>query len=282
MHSSHNVRFWRDADLPELEINRVVQSAHAFPRHTHSQYVVGAMEEGASYCLGSSRTNAVVAAGQLCLINPEQVHTGEPLRDVLTSYRMFYAEQDWVRTLATELAGTDTEPEFNAVIHADHETVHAFLQLSNAIIHGTELLGKESAMVRAFSLLLTRRAAIRPAESSLRATTSTTSAKHEGNRAVRRVHEHLLANLGTNVPLENLSTATGLSRYHLLRVFKRATGMTPHAYHLQLRIERAKMLLRSGWAPAEAALETGFADQSHFANTFRRFVGATPRQYVAR
>ena len=58
--------------------------------------------------------------------------------------------------------------------------------------------------------------------------------------------------------------------------------MTPHAYHLQLRIERAKVLLRNGWAPAEAALETGFADQSHFANTFRRFVGATPRQYVAR
>ncbi|WCB46271.1 AraC family transcriptional regulator [Nitratidesulfovibrio vulgaris] len=277
MQPSHDVRFWRDADLPDLEVKRVVRSSHSYPRHTHDTYVVGAMEEGASYCLGATRSSAVVAAGQLCLINPGQVHTGEPLRDALPTFRMFYVEQAWVRRLASELTGRDAhEPEFDAIVRADREMLDAFMLCSHAIMRGAERLAKESAMVRAFSLLLTRGAALR-AEPALR---RSPASRHAGHMAVLRVREHLSAHLGGNVSLEDLAGATGLSRYHLLRVFRSATGMTPHAYHLQLRVEKAKHLLRSGWTPAEAAADTGFADQSHFTNTFRRFVGATPGQYL--
>jgi len=84
------------------------------------------------------------------------------------------------------------------------------------------------------------------------------------------------------VSLEDLAAAAGLSAFHLLRVFKKATGLTPHAWLTQLRVERARHLLLAGVTPAETALATGFYDQSHFTNTFRRFMGVTPRRYRAR
>jgi AraC-like DNA-binding protein len=100
--------------------------------------------------------------------------------------------------------------------------------------------------------------------------------------AVARARDYLTANLAGPVSLEDLAAAAGLSAFHLLRVFKKATGLTPHAWLTQLRVERARHLLLAGATPAETALATGFYDQSHFTNTFRRFMGVTPRRYRAR
>ena len=75
---------------------------------------------------------------------------------------------------------------------------------------------------------------------------------------MKKAREYLHANLSEKVSLEELAKATGLSRYHLLRVFRKATGLPPHSYHLQQRIEHAKRLLRSGMPFAETALQSGF------------------------
>jgi AraC-like DNA-binding protein len=97
---------------------------------------------------------------------------------------------------------------------------------------------------------------------------------------VRRAREYLNDNLSHRVSLDTLATVSGLSRYHFLRVFKKATGLPPHRFHLQCRVDRAKGLLLSGMSIAETAQETGFADQSHFTHKFKLFTGATPAQYV--
>ena len=47
------------------------------------------------------------------------------------------------------------------------------------------------------------------------------------------------------------------------------------------RVGEAKRLLEAGTAPAEAALEAGFSDQSHLTNQFKRLIGLTPGQYAA-
>lgn len=268
-----NVRYWRSDDLDGLETNRVLRSAHTFPKHTHDQYAVGLMEEGANYCHGRSRRSSVVVGGQICLFNPGEVHSGEPERGVPATYRMFYADPHWLHRVAVELGGRDAgPPDFRRLIVPDADVLRAFLRLSDLVADGAELLARQSAMVGAYSLVLARHGGVRPETVTTR----------DGNAAVRRVRGYLAERLAHKVSLENLAEATGLSRFHMLRVFRDATGMTPHAYHTQLRVDRAKLLLRRGWAMADAAQETGFVDQSHFANTFRRYVGATPGQYLSR
>jgi len=95
-----------------------------------------------------------------------------------------------------------------------------------------------------------------------------------------RALEYIEANLGRDIHLNELAEAAGLSPFHFATLFKQSTGSSPHQYLLQRRLERAKELLRrSAMSLSEISLETGFADQSHFTNVFRRFMGATPSKF---
>lgn len=97
---------------------------------------------------------------------------------------------------------------------------------------------------------------------------------------LRRVMEFISANLDRPLSLETLSRIVGMDVYRFARAFKQSTGTSPHRYLLQLRVARAKELLRDGDRPiADVALRTGFATQSHFSVTFRRITGMTPRSY---
>ena len=79
--------------------------------------------------------------------------------------------------------------------------------------------------------------------------------------------------------LQQLAQTAGLSRYQLIRAFRAATGMTPHAYQLNANINRARSSLQAGSALAQVAHELGFADQSHFQRVFKAHAGITPGRY---
>lgn len=97
--------------------------------------------------------------------------------------------------------------------------------------------------------------------------------------AAARVRDYLEEHYAEEVSLTQLAGLVGLSPYHLNRVFHRTHGLPPHALQTQLRVVRARTLLRHGWAPAVVAAETGFADQSHFTRRFKSVVGVTPGVY---
>jgi AraC-like DNA-binding protein len=93
----------------------------------------------------------------------------------------------------------------------------------------------------------------------------------------RRISEYIDSHLGENISLEAMAEMAGLSLYHFARAFRQSTGLTPHGYLLQRRIEHAARLLSRTELPlSEIALTVGFSDHSHFARHFRRFTGTTP------
>jgi AraC family transcriptional regulator len=97
---------------------------------------------------------------------------------------------------------------------------------------------------------------------------------------LKRVLDYVDSNLGGNIHLSELAEAAGLSEFHFAKLFKQSMGASPHQYILQRRLERAKELLRNpALSLSDISLEAGFADQSHFTNVFRRFVGATPSKF---
>ncbi len=97
--------------------------------------------------------------------------------------------------------------------------------------------------------------------------------------ALRRVREYVETHVHKNIDLATLAGTAELSVYHFARAFKQSTGVTPHGYVLQKRIERAQdMLVRTDLPLSEIALDTGFADHSHFARQFRRLTGMSPSE----
>ena len=93
----------------------------------------------------------------------------------------------------------------------------------------------------------------------------------------RRSKEMMAGELTGATPLRDIADACGLSVSHFSRAFRRSTGLAPHAWLLQARVETAKALLQKRQASLSTiARACGFADQSHFSRVFTRRVGLSP------
>ena len=100
------------------------------------------------------------------------------------------------------------------------------------------------------------------------------------NMETKAICEFLEKNYRNNITLDDLCNLTGLSKYYLLRSFTKQKGISPYSYLETIRIDKAKKLLEQGVLPIDVALQTGFSDQSHFSNFFKKFIGLTPKQYM--
>lgn len=82
------------------------------------------------------------------------------------------------------------------------------------------------------------------------------------------------------INIERLADNFHLSKYHFIREFKKQTGITPQAYITLFRLEKAKNSLKHNKSIKEIAYDYGFYDLSHFSNTFKKFYGTSPTQYL--
>ena len=102
----------------------------------------------------------------------------------------------------------------------------------------------------------------------------------EPKAEIKTVCDFLENNYMKNITLNDLSDLIGLSKYYLLRSFTKQKGISPYSYLETIRIGKAKNFLEQGIAPIDVALQTGFTDQSHFTNFFKKLIGLTPKQYM--
>lgn len=100
------------------------------------------------------------------------------------------------------------------------------------------------------------------------------------DRRLRRAEQYMRAHLSEPISLATLSREAGLSRFHLLRLFKRAYGETPLKRLTRLRIDEAKRRLMEGrQSITEIALDCGYDNPAHFSTVFRRMEGIPPSAY---
>ena len=100
------------------------------------------------------------------------------------------------------------------------------------------------------------------------------------DRRIRRAVEFMQTHLAQELPLKEIAAASYLSPYHFARLFKRITGLTPHNYLANIRIEQARHLLGTSDLSINAiATRVGYDSQSHFAKVFRAATGLTPKEF---
>lgn len=261
-----DVRFWRDENLPGVEARFSSYTQKAFRTHTHRHCLVSLVEAGNTR-FSLDRTLHSARAGQIVVIEAGRPHACNPAPGAGIAYRLLALDTGWL-TGASRGAGLGEAPRFASPVLDDPELFAAWRELHEAYVHGAPASEKQALLLACLRELVTRHA--EPAD----------GCGEPRNPAVARVREHIEANAGAWVPLDELARLAGLSRHHFLRVFKAATGLPPHAYQIQQAVEHAKTLLAGGTPISQAALDAGFADQSHFSRCFRAFTGATPGQYL--
>jgi AraC-like DNA-binding protein len=262
---------WRAEDLGGVELFSATLSEFAFRPHAHEEFFI-ALTEGGLATPTYRGDRHVIGPGDLIVLNPEEAHAGGPPAEGFWTYRALYPRPDLMREITAEFPGDErTTPRFGSDVVRDREItarLRRFHKLSES--PGSSMLERETGLAEVLVLLVGRHAASPQVPGS----------PGRERRAVRLSREYLEAHAEENVTLQTLARLAGLSAFHLCRVFREAVGMTPHAYQTQVRVRRAKSLLRAGLPITLAAAEAGFYDQAHLTRHFKRIVGLTPGRYV--
>jgi len=263
--SMSHPQFWRDARLPYVESRRAVNSRACYATHTHDTVSIGAVDNGHStFTCGDASYR--LAAGSLVMVPSHCAHACNPDPDAAWSYQMLHLDAQWVHALLAENDGDAALPDHAAVSHA-LPAYQRFCELNDLLFSDAAHADKESALilyVGSRSWLGLPLAAPTPPLLPHRFQHITA--------LLREPHSH-------DISLATLADMAGMSRYQFIRAFRAATGMTPHAYQLDLRILHARQLLRRGQSLSRIAQDLGFADQSHFQRAFKQRVAATPGLY---
>ena len=107
-----------------------------------------------------------------------------------------------------------------------------------------------------------------------------TSRIYQGNPEVARVKEYIENNWREEFDIESIAKAVCMSSSHLVRLFKKHTGMTPYSYYQEIKVNRLKKALRDkNLSISQAFLSCGFKYPGNFARFFKSQVGMTPSQY---
>lgn len=251
--------------LGDIELFRFENHAHAYPRHAHDVLTLGVFgrDHGTIRVKGgASRAHE----GAVLALAPDEVHSADPERDGGWNYRSLCPSVE----LAAHLGEGDGLEgfAFNRPVLEDAQLAGELAALHAELSSGRLDLGVEER------LLATLRRAVH--QHGLRRRSTMPMARFQ---AVERARAYLEARVAEPVRLAELAAEAELGPFQLIRAFRAAHGVPPHAYQMQLRAERARALLRSGEPITGVAFACGFVDQSHLTRVFKRIFGVTPGAY---
>lgn len=262
------MRFWRDPALPFLEGRRATGSLSCYAPHTHPTFSIGIVDAGRS-TLTLAAGSTPIGPGDVILVRAGDVHCCNPEELQRWSYRMFHLDLPWLQALLAEspaTAGLATAMQSQVIRSA--QAVQLLDRLTRALDDARADRQAEVITCLHELMLLCAEAGTRPEPD-----------EREEAPGLRLAYEHLQAHCRERIAIDTLAELAGTGRYQLIRQFRRRYGLTPHALQLDMRINQARTLLQQGASAADAAYDTGFADQSHFHRTFKSRVAATPLQY---
>ncbi|MBT8767549.1 AraC family transcriptional regulator [Metapseudomonas boanensis] len=263
-----SAHFWQAGHLGGLELLSARYIDHRFAPHVHDGYAIAVVEAGAER-FRHRGVDHLAPAGSLAVINPDEVHTGSKGHDDGWRYRVFYPETSQIRGLMDELElPQGGMPTFSSSVYRDADLVQTFLALHRLVEGEASALQQQTAWREALLALFRRHAQLpKPGEPG------------RESRAILLAKDLLRERLAEPPSLEELAAAVNLSPFHFARTFRRATGMPPHAWLKQQRLDQARALLKAGCTPANTAAQLGFSDQSHLTRQFKQAYGVGPGEY---
>jgi AraC-like DNA-binding protein len=234
----------------------------AFPRHVHETFSIGFVVAGVNRFAHRGARHAATA-GTLCVVNPDEAHTGEADAETGWRYVNLYLDEDAVRTALGVPERVAIRFRTSVV---DHPAAAAAMRglacaMSQAPAHDAlEIECRLGALLDG----------LQPFADVSHA------APAPGRAAIARARELLAEATGRPASLADVARRLGVGVGPLARGFTRTFGISPYAYHLSRRIALAQRRLADGMDIAAVAVEAGFADQAHFTRHFRRLIGLTP------
>lgn len=240
---------------------------YAFERHIHDTFAIGVTLSGIQrfWCGGATHDSS---PGDVIVIAPGQAHDGQSGTDDSYSYRMAYLPVSLIREVLSDASERSHGLDFSLDVPVLRDRPLA-ASLANAWMSAKSAQNTDAFYEPIVDLAI-RFGKIRIPERP-----------RSAPAVLARVVEYLHANVEREIRTTELAHVAGMSRFCLTREFRRAYGLPLHAYHVHLKLETSKRLLRGGESVAQVAARLGFCDQSHFHRRFKGAFGITPAQWTA-
>ncbi|WP_028582749.1 helix-turn-helix transcriptional regulator [Desulfogranum japonicum] len=259
--------FFKDARLPFVEARYAEDSRRLFKPHMHRTFSVGAVHRGALHYQIEGR-DFTLHPGTLALINPETIHSCNPTSHQARSYSMLYLHIDWCMQIQQTRGPVEHFIPVHEIMLKNQSLYAEYCAIIHLLLHRPpDLLKLEESLAQLFGKIFSATCPIIRSQQSV-------------SMADVNLLKHILSqNLDREITLAGIAKELASNPYTLLRRFKRETGLTPHAYRLNCRIETARTYLQQGTDIGDTAFLCGFCDQSHFHRTFKAMTTVTPREY---
>lgn len=264
----------RFVSRPQFTVRHTVTAGCEFQPHAHSAFTVTAVLAGRMAAMIGERTFDL-SSEEVSLTNVGQSHSAHALEIEFVSIGV---RPVLVNELVTEIGLMRTSADI--VFRDSVTTDETITRLARAIVGeiSAEQLGHAAmldALVRQIVIHLLRcHLTVRKSDQI------ELSRAGPVDRRLRRAIEFMHDNFGREIAVEEIASAAYLSEYHFARSFKQISGVTPHVYLANLRMERARTLLAETTLPiSEIASVVGYHSQSHFTKMFKAVTGVTPRAY---
>jgi AraC family transcriptional regulator len=239
---------------------------------THTLYLYEGEPVRTTWRVAGQRFNGWVREGHLWIVPQSMPHTSS-FRGPHGGVMLSFGNSQLERHIGPLMCGGRIElaPKFNL---KDGQLAH--------ILHGLEAVAEDGPAADALvGELLVNAACIRLA--TRHAVSKLKPAPRRGGMPaarLKRVLEYINANLGKNITLFELASIANMSLYYFAVLFRQSTGLSPHKYLLNQRIERSKGLLCDRKRSVlDVGLQVGFEHQNNFARAFRRVMGVSPTEY---
>jgi AraC-like DNA-binding protein len=264
------ITYWQSKELCNIGFASYTLEHHSFPRHFHEHYVIELVVQGADqfYCNGKTQT---AISNELVCINPGEVHTGSTAYDHPLCYYSIYPGKRELQQIASLLEIIlPTDFCFQQLLSSQPQLATKMRLLFETILSvNPEAMQCEELFLDLMHPLLENIGS--NANGHFKALTKDVRIQH--------LIDYIHTSFTEPLSLQHMAAHINVSPYHLIRLFKSATGLSPYEYLLSLRMEYAKQLLQKGYSVKHAAWKAGFYDTSHFNRLFRKVSGTNPKVF---
>ena len=256
------MRFRRRA-FEGIEVALLDCTRHAFERHVHDEFVIGATVVGRE-SISLDRKSFEASLDDVTLYNPGQVQASTGHGNPWAFYALYLSP-----AVVASLCGGPDDLVFDVhVLDAAPVAARLRAACATALAPETAAEAAEERIALALAELVRHASTARPATDPV------------GDARLARVAAQLADQLDAPLTLGDLAAAHGFTRVQLVRAFTRTYGLPPFAWANQRRLCSARVRLARGEKPARVAADLGFSDQAHLSRRFKATFGVPPARWA--
>jgi len=257
--------------LMGISILKGIHIQHEFEKHIHNIYCVGLITSG-KRLFTIQNTEYLLQKNDMYICNPDDVHTCSSVDGKDNSYLVLCIAPELIQSINASNDKPLYRTRFTNIFPKESCIHIEFKKLCRLLESDSMILRKEEQFYSFVEKLC--------CEFEDKEKTQKTESDLSKCR-ILEIKDFIQNHCTSDFLLADISSMFEFSPFYINRMFKKEIGISLHCYQIQMRIEKSRKLLAEGLSISDAAVSSGFTDQSHFHRFFKKYVGVTPGIYAA-